>query len=128
MFKHIDFERADMNNDIEWFKENYLKYKTEILLHKLSTIYDYPNFDKWLISIGEGDALRNLEWSFLKVPDISGPPNTPREKKYNNSAESETISTPSPCLSSSTSSSRDLNSSLILMGDSINSLSNKPIK
>ena len=48
MFKHIDFERADMNNDIEWFKENYLKYKNEILLHKLSTIYDYPNFDKWL--------------------------------------------------------------------------------
>ena len=114
-----------MNNDIEWFKENYLKYKTEILLHKLSTIYDYPNFDKWLISIGESDVLRDLGWSFLKVPDISGPPNTPREKKSNNSTESEIISTPSPCLSSS--SSRDLNSSLTLMGDNINSLSSKPI-
>lgn len=113
MFKHIDFERADMNNDIEWFKENYLKYKTEILLHKLSTIYDYPNFDKWLIR------------SYLKVPDISGPPNTPREQKSNNTAESEIINTPSPSLSSSTSSSRDLNSSLIFMGDS---LSSKPIK
>lgn len=124
MFKHIDFERADMNNDIEWFKDNYLKYKTEILLHKRCTIYDYPNFDKWLISIGESEVLKDLGWSVLKVPDIYEPPNTPREKK-SNSAESDIITTPSPCLSSS--SSRDLNSSLTLMGDNINNLSSKPI-
>ena len=125
MFKHIDFERADMNNDIEWFKDNYPKYKTEILLHKRCTIYDYPNFDKWLISIGESEVLKDLGWSVLKMPDIYEPPNTPREKKTNNSAESDILTTPSPCLSSS--SSRDLNSSLTLMGDNINSLSSKPI-
>ena len=125
MFNIIDFERADITNDIEWFKENYPKYKTQILLHKRCTIYDYPNFDKWLISIGEGEVLNGLGWSGLKVPDILGPPNTPREKISNNSSSIEPISTPSPCMSSS--SSRDLNSSLTSMGDNINTLSSKEI-
>lgn len=50
MFSHIDFECADINNDVEWFKLNYPKFKSEILTHKKCTIYDYPNFDKWLIT------------------------------------------------------------------------------
>jgi len=125
MFNHIDFERADITNDIEWFKENYPKYKAQILIHKRCTIYDYPNFDKWLISIGEGEVLTGLGWSTLKAPYILGPPNTPRENISNNCSSTEPLSTPSPCMSSS--SSRDLNSSLTSMGDNINTLSSKEI-
>ena len=96
MFNHIDFECADITNDIEWFKENYPKYKAQILIHKRCTIYDYPNFDKWLISIGE--VLTGLGSSTLKAPYILGPPNTPRENISNNCSSTEPLSTPSPCM------------------------------
>ena len=45
---HIEFERAEMRNDQEWFVEHSNKYLPAMKAHrKYTSIFDWSKFDNW---------------------------------------------------------------------------------
>lgn len=46
--KHIQFEQADLNNDVQWFEEHYKKYGKDMdSWTKTTCIFPWTNYLKW---------------------------------------------------------------------------------
>lgn len=47
-FSHIDLERADMTNDVQWFEKNFEKNKAMNFDHIMNTCFRWKNAKRWL--------------------------------------------------------------------------------
>ena len=52
---HIDFEKADIDNDIEWFDNNKDKYGDAMNYHMKMTCFEWNNYKKYIYN-GETDT------------------------------------------------------------------------
>ena len=61
----INFERADLKNDVLWLKEHWKAYRNGMVLHALASlgIFEWQNFCQWIqeISIHDDSAKKVLD-------------------------------------------------------------------
>ena len=61
----IDFEKADLNNDVMWIKEHWKAYRNRMVFHTLASlgIFQWQNFCQWIqeISVTDGTAKEALD-------------------------------------------------------------------
>ena len=73
-FDHNGFERADMENDTDYFEEQLRRgFMDAMFLHGKSTCYDYKNFSNWFHQHQLGNTYKNFNTVMAAVTEAKAP-------------------------------------------------------